>query len=142
MDIEKITHRTRPDSVFVYSQAARDQVKRTVAALAHHEQDNDAVSLARATEARSALVRINELDAALKEFRNELDTHRKVVQDGLNDMQDRLRKLAPSLPIAVKPYTTPAPKGTTNVQPTGKAKQAGPPPSAGGAGVPSTSTVR
>ena len=86
---QEITHRTRPSSVDVFSDAAREQVAITVAALAHHEQDNDSVSQIRASEAVAALSRIARLDEAIVQ----LDKQTTLLLDSSRKAQDTLLKL-------------------------------------------------
>lgn len=120
---ENITSRTRPRSVQVTTAAARKQVERTVAALAHHEQDNDSVSQARAAEALFSLDIVLELDTALEDFRRELDNLRKTVQDRFYGLDDKVKDMRPDKPHVYTPITA---KGTThNVKPQGQAKQQG-----------------
>lgn len=118
MDVFAITHETRPDSVPVYSKTARAQVTRLVAALAHYAADQDEVSRARVSEAQAGLLRVMELDEAVKNFRVELDKTLRVVQDKFYSLQDDLQTLTPS----GLTYTVPQAKGTNHVQPQGQAK--------------------
>lgn len=122
MDVFKIKHNTRPESVQTYSKEAREQVTRLVAALAHYESDQDDISLARVSEAQAGLKHIMVLDDALKNFQTELDKTKRGVQDSFYDLQDTLRDLTP----AGHRYAVPQSKGTTHVQPYGQAKLPGP----------------
>ena len=118
LDVYAITHRTRPDSVKVYSKTARAQVTRLVAALAHHEADNDDISRARVSEAQAGLVRVMELDEAVRNFRAELDKSLRVMQDSVYKLQDDLQRMTPQ----GLTYTVSQPKGTTHVGSQGQAK--------------------
>lgn len=117
MDVFEITYQTRPESVEVFSKTARAQVTRLIAALAHHEQDNDDISRARVSEAQFGLIRVMELDEAVKNFRAELDKSRRVVQDRFYDLEDSLQRITPA-GLSYRVQT----KGSTNVGTQGQAK--------------------
>ena len=121
MDVFAITHRTRPDSVEVYSKTAQAQITRLVAALAHHESDDDDISRARVSEAQAGLARVLELDDAVRNFRAELDKTLRLVQDSVYKLQDDLQALTPK----GLTYHVPKTKGTTDVSPHGQAQREG-----------------
>jgi hypothetical protein len=108
------------------------QVTRLVATLAHLHEDQDDIARARVSEAQAGLIRVMELDEAVKKFRGELDSALKMVQDKFYSLQDNLQDLTPN----GRSYRVTQPKGTTNVQPQGQAQRQGTTPttkvSAGG----------